>query len=374
MELERKQKDLKDNLSRYVTTTNLYEMIPSPRNVRYRNNIMFSMGRDSQGRIEVGPFESIKSKNILAPKENKLVSELGIKVCNFVKLYITNISQLPVTEYPSFEGFWRHIHIRQNKENNFIICFRFSNFYSYEKIWKVERYKFIEYLLSMPEIQDNKFKLLNISYQICNHKSEPKNNEPYFIIYDKGKLKEKILGNKFIINSGCFFQVNMYSSKYIYEIVKSLVNEKKDNILFDLCCGIGLYSIILSDSFNKVIGIDCNSQNIILAKENVENNNKKNVKFIESRVENCFDELLQRSHFNKTIIVNPPRRGLYENVLQTLNTNMESIDEIIYISCCVETLNRDLELMELKQKQVKTIIPINQFPNTEHYEVILKIE
>mgnify|MGYP007000274842 len=62
-ELEIKQCDLKEKLSKYVTNLNLYEMIPSPKNVRYRNNIMFSMGRDSQGNIEVGPFESIKSKN-----------------------------------------------------------------------------------------------------------------------------------------------------------------------------------------------------------------------------------------------------------------------------------------------------------------------
>ena len=373
-ELEKKTTNLKNVLGKYIKNNNLFSMIPSPKNIRYRNNIMFSMGKNSQGEIEVGPFESIKSKVILPPQENKLVSELGIKICNYLKIWIKEYSNLPVTEYPSFDGFWRHIHIRQNRDNDFIICLRFSNYYKYEIIWKEERYKFLKYLQSIKEIRNNKFKLLNISYQICNNKSEPKSEEPYYLIYNEGDLIETILGNKFIVNAGCFFQVNMYSSKFIYNIVKSLITPKKDNILFDLCCGIGMYSIILSDFFKKVIGIDNNIQNIILAELNSEMNKKSNIKFIRNRVEECFTNLVTMNFTNKSLIVNPPRRGLYEEVLKSINENIDSIDEIIYISCNVETLKRDLDLLNLKSKRITHIIPLNQFPSTEHYEIILKIE
>ena len=159
-ELEIKQENLQKTLKSYINNKNLYDMVPSPKNTRYRNNIMFSMGKNSKGEIEVGPFETIKSKVILSPEENKLVSDLGIKICNYVKVWIKDYSKLPVTEYPSFNGFWRHIHIRQNNNNDFIICLRFSNFYNYERIWKEERYKFLKYLQSIKEIRNSKFKLL----------------------------------------------------------------------------------------------------------------------------------------------------------------------------------------------------------------------
>ena len=59
-ELELKNENLQTNLKPYINKKNLYDIIPSPKNTRYRNNIMFSMGKNSQGEIEVGPFESIK--------------------------------------------------------------------------------------------------------------------------------------------------------------------------------------------------------------------------------------------------------------------------------------------------------------------------
>ena len=141
----------------------------------------------------------------------------------------------------------------------------------------------------------------------------------------------------------------------------------------DLCCGIGIYSIILADMFYKVYGIDNNVNNINLAIENMETNRKTNIEFIRNRIEDCIDQIIKETTQNKTVIVNPPRRGLYENVIETLNKQMGKIDQLIYISCNAETLRRDLEMLNLGEKKIKNIIPLDQFPNTEHYEIILNI-
>tara|TARA_B110000261_G_C13051695_1_gene344470 strand:+ start:195 stop:1325 length:1131 start_codon:yes stop_codon:yes gene_type:complete len=369
-ELELKKENLKTHLKPYITKTNLYDIIPSPKNIRYRNNIMFSMGYNDKNEITIGPFKEIKSKEILQPNENMLVSNLAISICNYMKIWIQKFSKLPVTEYPSFEGFWRHIQIRQNINNDFTISFRFSNFDKYKYVWQEERYRLLKYFISVPEIKENKFKLLSISYQICCGKKEPSVNEPFYEIYNKGYLIENILGNNFIIKMGGFFQVNMYSSKYIYSIVKSLIKPNTENVLYDMCCGIGMYSIILSDLFYKVIGIDSNNKNITSANENKELNKKKNITFINDRIENVE---IKKSIFNKTIIINPPRRGLYNIVLEDINKNIDLIEQLIYVSCCVETLKRDLEMLNLQGKEISHIIPLNQFPNTEHYEIIVNI-
>jgi len=366
-----KKNELNTKLESYITNKNLFDIIPSPKKIRYRNNIMFSFGYNKLGKIEVGPFESVNSKLVKSAKNNILVSELAVKVCEYIREWIINNSNLPITEYPSFSGFWRHIQIRQNNKNEFIIGFRFSNFYKHKDIWSKEKYQLINYLLSM----DNEYKLLNISYQECLGKKEPSTSDPFYEIYNKGNLVENILRNEFIVNMGCFFQVNMYSSKFIYSIVKSLIQKEKEkeNVLLDLCCGIGIYSIILADMFFKVYGIDNNENNIILAIENMETNRKTNIEFIKKRIEDCIEQIMNEITQNKTIIVNPPRRGLYENVIETLNKQMGKIDQLIYISCNAETLRRDLEMLNLGKKKIKNIIPLDQFPNTEHYEIILNI-
>jgi tRNA/tmRNA/rRNA uracil-C5-methylase (TrmA/RlmC/RlmD family) len=52
---------------------------------------------------------------------------------------------------------------------------------------------------------------------------------------------------------------------------------------------------------------------------------------------------------------------------------MTYINQIIYVSCNSESLKNDLSKLNLNGKNVKHIIPINQFPNTKHYEVIVNI-
>ena len=66
-ELILKQNNLKENLIDYISKRNLYQIVPSPKNFRYRNNILFSIGYNKEGEKEVGPFEGINSKIILPP-------------------------------------------------------------------------------------------------------------------------------------------------------------------------------------------------------------------------------------------------------------------------------------------------------------------
>ena len=88
-EIISKQNYLKETLSEYITKKNLYQMIPSPKNFRYRNNIMFSIGYNKEGKIEVGPFESPNSKIIIPAEENLLISNLGIIICKYIKEWVS---------------------------------------------------------------------------------------------------------------------------------------------------------------------------------------------------------------------------------------------------------------------------------------------
>ena len=71
------------------------------------------------------------------------------------------------------------------------------------------------------------------------------------------------------------------------------------------------------------------------------------------------------SSFNFShVLVDPPRSGLTKEVIQIL----KEFKNIIYISCNPKTYFRDVDL--LKEYKINKIEIFDQFPNTEHIEIV----
>lgn len=83
-----------------------------------------------------------------------------------------------------------------------------------------------------------------------------------------------------------------------------------------------------------------------------------------------------------SMIVGSVLCGVYEGGIKLMNPCRGGIvggvcnlsGEIIYVSCNALTLKRDLNAVNITKHQIKSIIPINQFPNTNHLEVIVHIQ
>ena len=74
-----------------------------------------------------------------------------------------------------------------------------------------------------------------------------------------------------------------------------------------------------------------------------------------------------------SIVVNPPRRGLYKSFTDMINNRSKYIKDIVYVSCNGESLARDMEFLG-DGWEVEKIVPLDQFPNTNHYEIIIKMK
>ena len=391
-EISTKTQDLKQVLGKFITDKNLTQFINSPVKYRYRNNILFTIGYNINGKIEVGPLQ--KNKTVINSSENINASQLHIDICEIVKDYIINHSQLKVYKYRKGIGFWKHIHIKQNSKDDFIINFRVSNFSNNSDKFTAEIDKLIEFIAN--KSQQKNYNFIKLTYQECIGTKEPTINDPFNIIYNKKDLVENIQNRKFIITEGTFFQVNYYTANILFSQVRDCIKKKiyEDNynsdelltniksckrvrtnkILLDLCCGVGVYCNLLYDLFDIVVGVDNNSNNITIAEHNSINNGISNSVYYCNNVEDIIPNILNKyQSYEICIIVNPPRRGLYDPVLDSMNKYMDKISQIIYISCFASSLNRDLTKLNLKDKNIKRIIPINQFPNTEHYEIIVNI-
>ena len=68
-----------------------------------------------------------------------------------------------------------------------------------------------------------------------------------------------------------------------------------------------------------------------------------------------------------TMVVDPPRKGLGENICNTIL--QANVDNIVYISCDSATLARDLAMLSAKYN-INYVEPYDMFPNTDNVETL----
>lgn len=185
-------------------------------------------------------------------------------------------------------------------------------------------------------------------------------------LYGNGYIKD-ILGDFiFKISPMSFYQVNPVQAEKLYNIGVELADINKNDIVFDLYCGIGTISLFISKFAKEVYGVEIVEEAIVAAKENACINNVTNTKFIAGDVEKVLDDLVNvKKIIPDIIMLDPPRRGLDNTSIE--NIRKVSPKKVIYISCNPATLVRDLSKLEDKYN-VKSIKPVDMFPFTSHVE------
>ncbi len=72
------------------------------------------------------------------------------------------------------------------------------------------------------------------------------------------------------------------------------------------------------------------------------------------------------------IVVDPPRKGCDERLLQTI-VEMEP-ERLVYVSCDPATLARDVKYLGEQGYRVEKAQPVDMFPMTEHVETIMLLQ
>ena len=166
----------------------------------------------------------------------------------------------------------------------------------------------------------------------------------------------------FKISPLSFYQVNPVQAEKLYTIGVESANITKEDIVFDLYCGIGTISLFMAKYAKKVYGIEIVKQAVEDAIENARMNNIKNTEFIAGDVEEVLDDLINNKKIIPSIVmVDPPRKGLDKTSIN--NILKIKPKKIIYISCNPATLVRDLKELE-ECYDIKNIKPVDMFPFT----------
>ena len=153
---------------------------------------------------------------------------------------------------------------------------------------------------------------------------------------------------------------------YNYAIEEAEIT--KNDIVFDLYCGIGTISIFMAKNAKEIYGVEIVEQAIEMAKENARLNQIENVNFISGDTEEVLTDLIKNKNIIPNIVMfDPPRKGL-DNT--TINNILDIKPKtVIYISCNPASLVRDLSKME-NSYEIKSIQPFDLFGWTSNIESI----
>ncbi|CAD2104598.1 RNA (uracil-5-)methyltransferase, putative [Plasmodium vinckei] len=294
------------------------------------------------------------------------------------------------SNYPVFDrvyktGIWRLLVIRLNSKKELMITVQT---YSLDQKKKRDIKRLLINRLTKKKdesfMEFSNFKVVSLYLQEHGNSNDSTDQSQNEHLWGVEHLEETILGNKFLITPSCFFQVNHTSCEILYKKVIDYVNINKNmkNYIFDLCCGTGTISICIANALKHedthIVGIDICEESIISANKNAQINKIKNYKFIKGRVEELFAgeiKNISQQNCNIIVIVDPPRSGLAQSVLNTLSS-IHPINQIIYVSCNPSTLiNNVTNLLFMNECfKIKNLVFVDMFPHTYHLECITNIE
>ena len=323
--------------------------------LHYRNKAQYPIGINKQGEPVIGVFanrthEVIPIDNCLI--QNKKSEEIAKFIIEFIKE--KNIS---IYDEKTGKGLVRHIVTKVGIKTGEIMCVIVINGHKIPN-----ESELVENLKTRyPEI---KAIVKNINIKNTNVILGQENIN----LYGNGYI-EDILGEyKFKISPLSFYQVNPVQAEKLYNLGVSMAEITKDDVVFDLYCGIGTISLFMSKFAKKVYGIEIVEEAVKMAKENAESNNVSNTEFFAGDVEIVLDDLINNKWLKADVVMfDPPRKGLDKKSIDNiLNIRPK---KIVYISCNPATLIRDLADFE-SEYDIKTIIPVDMFPYTSHIECV----
>ena len=321
----------------------------------YRNKAQFPIGKDKENNVVMGVFAN-RTHEIIPIEEcfiqNKEIQKLSKFILEFIKE-----NDISVYDETSRKGLIRHIVTKIGIKTNEIMCIIVINGKEIPK----EKELTMQIIKKFPNV---KTIVKNINTKNTNVIMGEKNEK----IYGDGYIEDKLGEYTFKISPHSFYQVNPVQAEKLYSIGVEAANINKEDVVFDLYCGIGTISLFMAKYAKKVYGVEIVEQSIKDAKENAKINNIKNTEFIAGDTKLILDDLINNKNIIPNVVmVDPPRKGLdnrsVENILKIMP------NRFVYISCNPATLVRDLAKFE-EMYEIKSIQPVDMFPFTAHVECV----
>lgn len=328
----------------------------SPKEFAYRNKMEFSFGDEyKDGPLSLGLHKKGSTYDVLTAHDCKLVHEDMTKILSCVLSYF---KERNVSYYKKMQhvGYLRHLLLRRGDITGEILVNLVTTTQE-----EYDLQPLVAALLSL-ELEG---KIVGILHILNDSLSDVVQSDETRILYGQDFFYEKLLGLEFKVTPFSFFQPNSRAAEVLYSTVREYIGDIDNMTLYDLFSGTGTIGQILAPVAKEVFGVEIIEEAVVAANENAKHNGLTNCKFIAGDVFKVLDEIEEKPD---VIVLDPPRDGIHPKALPKILDY--GVDKIVYISCKVTSLARDLEMIQERGYKVVKAVAVDQFVHTVHVETV----
>ena len=187
----------------------------------------------------------------------------------------------------------------------------------------------------------------------------------------KDHIIEEMEGLKFKVGPKSFYQTNSEQAYELYKVTRDFAELTEDDVLYDLYTGTGTIANFCARRAKKVVGVEYVPEAIEDAVINSQINGIENTTFYAGDMKDVLsDEFVERNGRPDVIILDPPRAGVDERVLEVIKR--AAPERMVYVSCNPSTQARDLAILN-DMYEILAVQPVDMFPHTHHVENVVKL-
>ncbi len=318
--------------------------------------LQFPVGRNKDGRIVAG-FYAGRTHSIIENRDCALGVKVNQEILDRVLAHMERFHIEPYNEVTG-KGLVRHVFIRYGFfTDEIMVCLVING-------QQIPHEK--ELIRSLCELKG--------MTSICLNINKKRNNvilgEQIKVLWGQGYITDKIGNISYEISPLSFFQINPYQTWKLYSKALEYADLHGEETVWDLYCGIGTISLFLAQQAKFVRGVEIVPAAIEDARRNAELNDITNVEFFVGKAEEVLPREYEKNGvYADVIVVDPPRKGCDEVLLQTI-LKMQP-ERVVYVSCDSATLARDLRYLCDHGYELLKVCGVDQFPQTVHVETVV---
>ena len=187
----------------------------------------------------------------------------------------------------------------------------------------------------------------------------------------KDHIIEQMEGLQFKVGPKSFYQTNSEQAYELYKVARDFAELGDEDTLYDLYTGTGTIANFCARHAKRVVGVEYVPEAIEDAKVNSMINGINNTTFYAGDMKDVLsDEFVEHNGRPDVIILDPPRAGVDEKVLEVIKRAAPA--RMVYVSCNPSTQARDLAILD-DMYEIVAVQPVDMFPHTHHVENVVKL-
>ncbi len=178
-------------------------------------------------------------------------------------------------------------------------------------------------------------------------------------------------GDRLKVPAGAFFQPNAPGAARLRQEALSALDAGAHESILELYCGVGFFTLPVARRALQVTGLDVSREAVAAARDNAARAGLGNTRFLCRDVEESLPDLLRETGPD-ALLLDPPRAGLPQAAARSIAA--AQVARVVYVSCDPATLARDIRLLGEGGLKLRSVTPLDLFPQTHHLECVARLE